>query len=213
MIEAVIWDFGGVFTSSPFEAFNRYEAEHGLPKDFIRGVNATNPDVNAWARFERNELTLDAFDKIFADEAEARGHRVPGRDVIGLLSGTVRPSMVEALRRCKARVKVGCITNNVSAGEGAGMSDTPEKARQVAEIISMFDHVIESSKVGIRKPDPRIYLMACEIMGVTPEHCVYLDDLGVNLKPAAALGMKTIKVLSAEQALPELEAIVGFPVR
>jgi len=212
MIEAVIWDFGGVFTSSPFEAFNRYETQHGLPRDFIRGVNATNPDTNAWARFERNELTLDAFDRIFAEEAEARGHRVPGRDVIGLLSGVVRPSMVEALRRCKARVKVGCITNNVSAGKGAGMSDTPEKAKEVAEIIALFDHVIESSKVGIRKPDPRIYLLACDTLGVKPEHCVYLDDLGINLKPAAALGMKTIKVLSAEQALPELEAAVGFPV-
>lgn len=213
MIEAVIWDFGGVFTSSPFEAFNRYEVAHQLPKDFIRSINATNPDTNAWAQFERNELTLDAFDALFAAEAEARGHRVPGRDVIALLSGIVRPSMVEALRRCKVRVKVGCITNNVSAGEGAGMSDTPEKAQQVAEILALFDHVIESSKVGVRKPDPRIYLMACEIMGVKAENCVYLDDLGINLKPAAQLGMKTIKVISAEQALPELEAAVGFPVR
>lgn len=213
MIEAVIWDFGGVFTSSPFEAFNRYEAAHQLPKDFIRSINATNPDSNAWAQFERNELTLEAFDALFAAEAEARGHRVPGRDVIALLSGIVRPSMVEALRRCKARVKVGCITNNVSAGEGAGMADTPEKAQQVAEIIALFDHVIESSKVGVRKPDPRIYQMACEIMGVKAENCVYLDDLGINLKPAAQLGMKTIKVISAEQALPELEAAVGFPVR
>jgi putative hydrolase of the HAD superfamily len=212
MIEAVIWDFGGVFTSSPFEAFNRYEAAHGLPADFIRQINSTNPDQNAWALFERNELTLDEFDTMFAREAEARGHHVPGRDVINLLSGTVRPAMVEALRRCKARVKVGCITNNVSAGEGAGMADTTEKAKQVAEILSLFDHVIESSKVGIRKPDPRIYQMACEILGVAPERSIYLDDLGINLKPAAALGMKTIKVTSAEQALAELQALVDFPV-
>jgi putative hydrolase of the HAD superfamily len=212
MIEAVIWDFGGVFTSSPFEAFNRYEAAHGLPADFIRQINSTNPDQNAWALFERNELTLDEFDLMFAREAEARGRHVPGRDVINLLSGTVRPSMVEALRRCKARVKVGCITNNVSAGEGAGMADTSEKAKQVAEILSLFDHVIESSKVGIRKPDPRIYQMACEIMGVAPARCIYLDDLGINLKPAAALGMKTIKVVSAEQALAELQALVDFQV-
>ena len=212
MIEAVIWDFGGVFTSSPFEAFSRYEDAHGLPKDFIRGINGTNPDHNAWALFERSELTLDQFDEMFASEAEARGHRVPGCDVIRLLSGTVRPTMVEALRRCKAKLKVGCITNNVTAGKGAGMAASREKAKQIAESLSMFDHIIESSKVGMRKPDPRIYQLACKTMGVAPGNCIYLDDLGINLKPAAALGMKTIKVVSAEQALAELQSMVDFPV-
>ncbi|HUD51898.1 HAD-IA family hydrolase [Parvibaculum sp.] len=213
MIEAVIWDFGGVLTSSPFEAFNRYEAERGLPKDFIRGINATNPDTNAWALFERSECTLAEFDALFAKESEAKGALVRGRDVVELLSGDIRPEMVEALRRCKARMRVGCITNNVSAGAGAGMARSEAKAALVGEIMALFDHVIESSKVGIRKPDPRIYTMACEALGVSPAGSVYLDDLGINLKPAAALGMKTIKVLNAGQALDELEAAVGFPVR
>lgn len=212
MIEAVIWDFGGVLTSSPFEAFNRYEAERGLPKDFIRSINATNPDTNAWALFERSECSLDAFDELFAKEAAAKGAVVRGRDVVELLSGDIRPEMVEALRRCKARVRVGCITNNVSAGAGAGMARTETKAALVAEIMALFDHVIESSKVGIRKPDPRIYEMACKALGVAPGASVYLDDLGINLKPAAQLGMKTIKVLNAAQALAELEKAVGFPV-
>jgi putative hydrolase of the HAD superfamily len=212
MIEAVIWDFGGVLTSSPFEAFNRYEAERGLPKDFIRSINATNPDTNAWALFERSECTLEEFDELFAKESEAKGALIRGRDVVELLSGDIRPEMVEALRRCKAQVKVGCITNNVSAGSGAGMARTETKAALVAEIMSLFDHVIESSKVGIRKPDPRIYSMACEALGVSPGGSVYLDDLGINLKPAAQLGMKTIKVLNAAQALEELEKAVGFPV-
>ncbi|MEP0707811.1 MAG: HAD-IA family hydrolase [Parvibaculum sp.] len=212
MVEAVIWDFGGVLTSSPFEAFNRYEAEKGLAKDFIRGINATNPDTNAWALFERSDCSLDDFDRLFAEESHAKGHRIPGRDIIELLSGDIRPEMVTALKRCKERTKVGCITNNVSAGEGAGMARSADKAAAVQEVMGLFDHVIESSKAGIRKPDPRIYEMACEALGVSAAASVYLDDLGINLKPARALGMTTIKVVSPEQALKELEAAVGFPV-
>lgn len=211
-IEAVIWDFGGVLTSSPFEAFSRFEAEKGLPKDFIRGINSTNPDTNAWALFERSEIDIDGFDRLFGEEAAAKGHHVPGRAIIELLSGDIRPEMVEALRRCKARAKVACITNNVPAGNGAGMARSAEKAAAVAEVLSLFDHVIESSKIGIRKPDPRIYQMACEALDVSPASCIYLDDLGINLKPAAALGMKTIKVVTAARALEELEAAVGFPL-
>ncbi|MBC7104101.1 MAG: HAD-IA family hydrolase [Parvibaculum sp.] len=212
MVEAVIWDFGGVLTSSPFEAFNRYEAERGLARDFIRSINAANPDTNAWALFERSECSLDEFDRLFAAESEAKGARIPGRDIIELLSGDIRPEMVTALKRCKERAKVGCITNNVSAGEGAGMARSHEKAAAVQEIMSLFDHVIESSKAGIRKPDPRIYEMACGALGVSAAASVYLDDLGINLKPARALGMTTIKVVTPEQALRDLEAAVGFSV-
>ena len=78
------------------------------------------------------------------------------------------------------------------------------------EIMEMFDELIESSKIGIRKPDPRIYHMMCEQLGVGPAACVFLDDLGPNLKPARALGMTTIKVESAPQAIAELEAATGM---
>lgn len=213
MIEAVIWDFGGVLTSSPFEAFARYERERGLPENFIRGINATNPDTNAWALFERSEVTLEQFDELFAQEAIAKGHEVRGRAVVELLSGDIRPEVVAALKACKARLKVGCITNNVPAGKGAGMARSAEKAAEVAQVMALFDHVIESSKLGIRKPDPRIYQLACETLKVDPAKCVYLDDLGINLKPAKALGMTTIKVGDAAPALAALEAAVGFPVR
>jgi putative hydrolase of the HAD superfamily len=213
MVQAVIWDFGGVLTSSPFEAFNRFEAELGLEKDFIRRINATDPDTNAWALFERSEISLDEFDEKFAAEAKQLGADIRGRQIIELLAGDIRPEMVEALKRCKAKFKVGCITNNVSAGEGAGMARSADKAAAVQEVMDLFDHVIESSKIGIRKPDPRIYEMACSELGVTPADAVYLDDLGINLKPAKALGMRTIKVLNAAQALEELEAAVGFPLR
>ncbi len=209
-IKAVIWDFGGVFTTSPFEAFNRYEAKAGLPKDFIRRVNATNPDTNAWARFERAEIDAAAFDRVFLEEATALGAPVRGAEVLPLLSGQVRPGMVSALRTCKTRFLNGCITNNVAQGEGPSMAATSEGATRAAEIMALFDAVIESSKAGLRKPDPRIYEMMCALLKLAPADCVYLDDLGVNCKPAAALGMTAIKVVSEAQALADLERVTGL---
>jgi putative hydrolase of the HAD superfamily len=209
-LQAVIWDFGGVLTSSPFEAFSRYEAANGLPKDFVRSVNAVNIQENAWAKLERSEVTADEFDVLFRDESRALGHEVPGKDILGLLSGDVRPAVVDALKICKTHVKVGCITNNAPVGKGAGMSSDANKAAQVSEIMTLFDHVIESSKLGIRKPDPRIYALMCEALDVDPKHCVYLDDLGINLKPARAMGMHTIKVLNEAQLLQDLRQATGF---
>ena len=209
-LQAVIWDFGGVLTSSPFEAFSRYEEANALPKDFVRSVNAVNIQENAWAKLERSEVTADEFDVLFRDESRALGHEVPGKDILGLLSGDLRPAVVNALKVCKAHVKVGCITNNAPIGKGAGMSSDASKAAQVAEIMTLFDHVIESSKLGIRKPDPRIYALMCEALDVDPAHCVYLDDLGINLKPARAMGMHTIKVLNEAQLLQDLKGATGF---
>lgn len=209
-IEAVIWDFGGVFTTSPFEAFRRFEARRGLPADFIRRVNAADPDANAWSLFERNVIDAAAFDAMFLEEATRLGHPLRGAEVLPLLSGEVRPRVVAALEACKARFKVGCITNNVVTGHGTGMADTSEKAQAVAAIFARFDAVIESSKAGVRKPDPRIYRMMCERLAVAPERCVYLDDLGVNCKPAAALGMTAIKVTTEDQALEDLAAATGL---
>jgi putative hydrolase of the HAD superfamily len=209
-IEAVIWDFGGVFTTSPFEAFRRFEAERGLPQDFIRRVNAADPDANAWALFERSEIDAAAFDKMFLEEATRLGHAVRGAEVLPLLSGDVRPRVVAALKACKARFKVGCITNNVVTGHGTGMAGSADKAAAIAEIFGLFDAVIESSKAGVRKPDPRIYQMMGELIGVRLENCVYLDDLGVNCKPAAALGMTAIKVSTEAQLLEDLAAATGL---
>ena len=210
---AVLWDFGGVILSSPFEAFNRYERDAGLPEDFIRMLNARNPDTNAWAKMERNEVSLDGFVTLFEAEAQAHGHCLDGWRVLQSISGDIRPQMVEALRRCKKTFRVACITNNMKAGEGPGMARSADKAKAVAEVMTLFEHVIESSKVGVRKPDPRIYQHACELLGVPPEACVYLDDLGINLKPARALGMRTIKVGDPDIAIAELQAIVGIPLR
>lgn len=212
--KAVLWDFGGVILTSPFEAFRLYEKEAGLPEDFIRGLNARNPDINAWAKMERSEVSLDAFVTLFEAEAAEAGYKLDGWRILKSISGDIRPQMVEALRRCRASsFRVACITNNMKTGEGPGMARSVEKAAAVAEVMALFEEVIESSRLGMRKPDPRIYRHACDLLGVAPEECVYLDDLGINLKPARALGMRTIKVGDPDVALAELEAIVGIPLR
>lgn len=207
MFKAVIWDFGGVITSSPFEAFNRYEAERGLPRDTIRRINAINPDTNAWSKIERAEIDGAGFDALFAAEARAIGFDIPGRAVLGLLSGDVRPRMMAALDRCKASgLRLGCITNNVPAGTG----DETLVRTPAMDALTRFEHIIESSKAGVRKPDPRIYAMMCEALSVAPKECVYLDDLGINCKPAAAMGMTAIKVTGEAQALADLGAVLGM---
>ena len=205
-LTAVLWDFGGVILSSPFEAFARYEREHGLPVGFIRSVNATDPLHNAWALLERSDITPAEFDGRFADESAVLGHRVAGSDVLALLSGEVRPEMVELLDRViAAGYRTACLTNNVVGGHA-----TPERAALVGAVMARFDLVVESSKVGVRKPEPRFYEIACEQLGVVPHECVFLDDLGINLKPAAAMGMTTIKVLDAPQAIADLERVLAL---
>jgi putative hydrolase of the HAD superfamily len=206
-LRAAFFDFGGVILSSPFEAFNAYEDAAGLPRDLLRTINATEPDTNAWARFERNEVTFDEFCDLFEGEARARGHAVVARDVMPLLAGTVRPAMVEAVRRCREHLVTACLTNNwVSHDERVG------EATAVHDALGVFDHIVESSRVGVRKPDPRFYEIACERAGVGPDEVVFLDDLGVNLKPARAMGMTTIKVGDPAVAIAELTDVVGFPL-
>jgi putative hydrolase of the HAD superfamily len=210
MVDAVIWDFGGVLTTSPFEAFARFEHERGLPADIIRRTNAANHLDNAWAKFERAEVDIETFDRLFAEESLALGAEVRGRDVLPLLSGDLRPEMVQARKRVKESCKTGCITNNLPAN---AIGSAGGRTLYIAEVMALFDHVIESAKIGLRKPDPRIYRMMAEALEVDPARCIYLDDLGVNLKPARDMGMTTIKVRDVSQALTELEATTGLSLR
>ena len=209
-IKAVLWDFGGVLTTSPFDAFNRYEKQKGIPINFIRGVNSVNPNDNAWAKFESSRITVEQFDDLFLEETTAKGHAIPGRDVIPLLGGDVRPKMVEVLKRCKQDYQVVCLTNNANAGSGPGMADSEERAEAIREVMKLFDLVIESSKEGMRKPDPEIYELACKRMQAEPQEIVYLDDLGINLKPARGMGMQTIKVVTEDQAINELSNVLNM---
>jgi len=205
MIRAVCWDFGGVISSSPFDAFAAYERELDLPAGFVRSINATNPDTNAWSKLERSEVTLDEFCDLFEAEAKAAGAELDARMIITLLSGEIRPQMVEAVRRCTERLKTALLTNNFIAVE--------PQAGGAAELFDLFHVVVESSKAGVRKPDPRFYELALEQLEVEPHETVFLDDLGINLKPARALGMQTIKVTDPDRALDELEDMVGFRLR
>ncbi|MBA2624949.1 MAG: HAD-IA family hydrolase [Acidimicrobiia bacterium] len=209
-VGAVLWDFGGVILSSPFEAFGAYERQWGLPEGLIRRLNATDPDTNAWARLERSEVDLAGFAELFEAEAAAAGHALDAREVLALLAGEVRPEMAEALRRVKAAgLRQAVLTNNIAPMDGDGdAAARPE----VVEVMALFDVVVESSTAGVRKPDPRFYDLALEAVGVEPTAAVFLDDLGVNLKPARALGIRTIKVVDPADALAELEAILGFPL-
>ncbi|MCU0268650.1 MAG: HAD-IA family hydrolase [Acidimicrobiales bacterium] len=207
-ISAALFDFGGVILTSPFEAFAAYEREHDLPDGFLRLVNATNPDTNAWAQLERGAVTVARFAELFEEESAVLGHRVDGHAVLGLLFGRLRPAMVEAVRRCGEHLKTGLLTNNFVVGDGH-----VDREHEMGDVLGLFDVVIESSKVGVRKPDPRFYELACAELGIEPAEAVFLDDLGVNLKPARALGMTTIKVGDPDVAIAELEAVVGFPLR
>ena len=210
-IEAILWDIGGVLTASPFEAFNQLEAANGLPRDFIRGVNATNPETNAWAQFESNQVDVDAFDALFRAETAALGHPVNGKRVLEILSGAPRPRMIGALRTCKGHFRVGSITNNMKpASESRPVVKDTKRVALMDKAMSLFEVIVESSVEGVRKPNPAIYRIACERLGVEPVRTVFLDDLGINLKPARAMGMRTIKVLNENQALAELSEITGL---
>ena len=213
-LRAVLWDFGGVILTSPFEAFRRYESAAGLPLDFIRTINSTNPHSNAWALLERSDISPAEFDELFAQESSAHGHRVPGADVLALLSGDIRPNMVAALDAViAAGFKTACLTNNMVTTSDNTVSNSEssnERASALTAVMNRFDVIVESSKVGVRKPEPRFYEIACEMLDVAPGECVFLDDLGINLKPAAAMGMRTIKVVDPVDAISQLAEITGI---
>ena len=218
--DAVIWDFGGVLTSSPFEAFADFEIRQGIEPGFIRRVNSHNPDHNAWARLERDELSAEGFDLAFALESEALGHRIAGSEILPLIAGTIRPAMVQALRIISETLKTGCITNNFKAistlqTQDSKLSDSKLSFAKLykRDIMCLFDHVIESALVGIRKPDPAIYKMMTEALDVDPERCIYLDDLGINLKPARAMGMQTIKVTDPSASIDQLSSLLQIDLR
>ncbi|MHB1488751.1 MAG: HAD-IA family hydrolase [Acidimicrobiales bacterium] len=202
--KAVLFDFGGVISSSPFEAFAHYEQANDLPPNLIRSLNTTNPDANAWAHLERNDVSFDEFCSLFEAEALAVGHAVNAAEIMALLAGEVRPAMVEAVRRCHEQLKTALLTNNFVSGI-SGSDPRP--------VLAYFDLILESSKAGVRKPDPLFYEMACEQLGIHPTQAVFLDDLGINLKPAKAMGMTTIKVLDPDVAIADLEELLGLALR
>lgn len=203
-IRAVFFDIGGVLTSGPWESFARYERQSDLPEGLIRRINSTNPDANAWARFEKGEVDVAGFAELFRAEARAMGYDVDPHAILASLGGETCVEMIEAVRFCASRYKTAALTNNFvptgASSERPGISSLFD---------GLFDVILESSKVGVRKPDPRFYEMACAALSVAPSEAVFLDDLGINLKPARAMGMYTIKVADPRAAVAELYAVLG----
>lgn len=208
-IDAVFFDVGGVILSSPFEAFSAYEERAGLPRDAIRTINSTNPRDNAWARLERNECTLEEFVMAFEAEGRALGFAVDARAVLACLDGEIRPAMLRALATIHGRFTTALLTNNVVGMAASGLAD----ASGFADVLAHVDVVVESSIVGVRKPEVAFYELACVAAATTPRRVVFLDDLGVNLKPARAMGMRTIKVVDPDEALDELAVLLGIDLR
>jgi len=201
-IRAAIFDIGGVLVSSPVMSIRNFERKAGLPDGALRPLFASHE--GAWSRFERSELTPKEFVPVFEAECAELGFTVDGTHFLEsfFTALAVREEMVGVVRALRGRLRLGCITNNVSRGED------PHEGPLV--LGDLFDVVVESSKVGLRKPNPRIYEMCCDELGVPAEQCVFLDDFGVNLKAARALGMTTIKVDETTSAIDELESALGF---
>jgi putative hydrolase of the HAD superfamily len=204
--DGVIFDLGGVVLGSPLHAIARFERERGIPSGFINRVVVSSGPSGAWSRLERGELRVEAFVSAFEADCLAAGHSIEAGPMMLAIQeeSQPRPAMLSAIRELRGRgLRVGALTNN-------WVADEPRENRLGLDLRELFDAFVESAIVGLRKPDPRIYTHACRELGVTPERAVFLDDIGANLKAARALGMHTIKVDSAEQALGELGAALGF---
>jgi putative hydrolase of the HAD superfamily len=205
-MKAVIFDLGGVVFGSPFEHFDAYEVTAGLPTGSVRTVIAHSSQHGAWAALERGELTLPEFTAALEAEAGTAGVVIDATEIMAMIGRGIgaRPEMITAITRIRERgLRTAALTNNWPGGDGNG---TPPGLRS----LTIFDVVVESAVEGMRKPDPRIYHLTCERLGVAPADAVFLDDIGANLKPARAMGMTTIKVGDTAQALRDLEAVLGF---
>lgn len=198
---AVLFDMGGVILTGPFAGFARYEHEAGLPPDTIRRINATNPDTNAWAHYERGAIDRVEFGRRFEAEALALGYRVDAEAVLASMGGTPVHEMMALIPLLAERYKLAMITNNLHPIDWS--------ASAIASVIPAFTAIVESSVVGLRKPDTAIYELACARLEVPADRCIFLDDLGINLKPARALGMTTIKVIDPVVAAAELAALTA----
>jgi epoxide hydrolase-like predicted phosphatase len=199
---AVIFDLGGVVLGSPLQAIAAYELEQGIPEGFVNRLVVDSGREGAWSRLERGELGLEAFYEAFEAECEGAGQKVSGSDLMARIAEVAapRPAMLDAISSIRARgLAAAALTNNWSR-DGTQESTLRER----------FDVFLESSVLGLRKPDPRIYEHACRVLDVTPDQAIFLDDIGRNLKPARALGMTTIKVEAPAEALAALSGLIGF---
>jgi putative hydrolase of the HAD superfamily len=206
---AVIFDLGGVVFPSPFEAFDTYDHGNDLKKGTMRALIRVSSETGAWAALERGELSMDEFIVALEAEALAAGFILDARRLMGLIGSSLgpRPEMAHAIRVIRQHgLRTAALTNNWADEK---QRSSPSGLRETG----LFDVIVESAVEGLRKPDPRIYALALARLNVLASESVFLDDLGMNLKPARNMGMATIKVVDPDDALAELETILGFPLR
>ena len=205
MYRAVIFDLGGVVFPSPFQAFDAYDRDAGLAPGTVRALIRTSSETGAWAALERGELSLPEFYAQLEAEAVAAAFPLDAAKLMAAIaSGSgPHPAMATAIRRIRAaNLRTAALTNNWPR---IGDREYPPMENGLG-----FDVVIESAVVGLRKPDPRIYELVLSKLGVDAAEAVFLDDLGINLKPAREMGMTTIKVGEPAEAIGELEAVLGL---
>lgn len=201
MYKAVIFDFGGVIMRSPLERFREFELDEGIEPGSIARLNMQNMHENAWAKFERGELDEAGFIAAFRDEAAAAGIAVDPTKLLSLMGGDLVEEMVSLIRTLRGNYLLAILTNNFTHQSNSGA---------MGPVRDLFDYVFESSRLGMRKPEPSIYRHVCAQMGIDPSESIFLDDLGINLKPARALGMTTIKVVDPSAATLDLKRLLGI---
>ncbi len=208
--DAVLFDLGGVVLGSPLHAIADYERELGIPANFVNRVVASTAPHGGWARLERGELSMAEFYVAFEADCRDAGHEISAREMMNRMNEATKPRevMLEAITRLRtAGLRTAAVTNNWVVPEEVADENPAGAKSAVAEL---FDVFVESSVEGLRKPDPAIYELTCERLSVSPTACVFLDDIGSNLKSARAMGIATIKVDTPEAALRELEELIGL---
>ncbi|MBT3938730.1 MAG: HAD-IA family hydrolase [Pelagibacterales bacterium] len=206
-IKTIIFDFGGVITNSPIEGFKNLEKTHGYSKGLITGINMNNPDNNAWARSERGEIEIDTFLSQFEQEALEIGHDINADEILIQLYGSPRPIMIKKIISLSKsnKYKLICLTNVL---KGIEKFMPKEREEVVNNIMSYFDKIYESYKIGMRKPEARIYEYIIKDLEINPKETIFLDDLGMNLKTARQLGINTIKVIDPIDAIKTLDQFI-----
>jgi len=207
-IKTIIFDFGGVLTNSPIEGFKKLEKTYGYSKGLITDINMNNPNNNAWAKSERGEIDIDTFLYQFEQEALEIGHKIDAKEILMQLYGSLRPNMTEKIISLSKlnKYKLICLTNVL---KGINIFMPKEREETVNNVMSYFDKIYESYKIGMRKPESKIYEYLIEDLGIIPKETVFLDDLGMNLKTAKQLGINTIKVIDPDDAIKELDYLLN----
>jgi putative hydrolase of the HAD superfamily len=198
---ALLLDFGGVVTTDFFASLGAHCERLGLPHDRFRDLVTADPvGRELYHQVERGELGQTEFERGIAG--------LLGVEADGLVRGLLAdlrpdPLMTQAVTRARAAgIRAGVITNS--------WGTSPYDPYAAYELGKRFDAVVISSEVGIRKPDPAIYRLAAHKLGVTPEACVFIDDMAINLRPAQEVGMAAIHHVDAVSTLRELKSLFGL---